>query len=145
MKADAQTEAAVLAVLEEYRQAYEHHDMSRLLALFAPDPDVVVVGTGVDEKRVGLAEIQAQVARDWAQSEAITLEWSWTSVSAAGPVAWVTVDAVGHATVGGQTVDLPLRLSAVLERRGGRWLWMQAHASLPASEQATGESFPAPH
>ena len=36
MKADAQTEAAVLAALEQTRQVYEQRDMARLLALFAP-------------------------------------------------------------------------------------------------------------
>jgi ketosteroid isomerase-like protein len=143
MKADAQTEAAVLATLEEYKQAYEQRDMDRLLALFAPDPDVVLWGTGADEKRMGLAEIRAQAERDWAQSEAFSLEWGWSSVSAAGSVAWVAVDVVGHVRVGGQEVHLPLRVSAVLEHRGARWLWMQAHASLPAPEQAAGDSFPA--
>lgn len=40
-------------------------------------------------------------------------------------------------------MDLPLRLTVVLERRGGSWLWVQAHLSLPAPAQAEGESFPA--
>lgn len=142
MKADAQTEAAVLATLEEFKQAYEGRNMERFLAVFAPDPDVVLWGTGADEKRVGLAEIRAQAERDWAQSQAFTFEWAWTSVSAAGSVAWMSVDVIGHASAGGQEMQLPLRASAVLEQRGGRWLWMQAHLSLPAQEQAEGESFP---
>ncbi|HEV2459045.1 MAG TPA: nuclear transport factor 2 family protein [Ktedonobacterales bacterium] len=143
MKADAQTETAVLATLEQFKQAYEHRNMGHLLALFAPDADVVLFGTGADEKRIGLAEIQAQAERDWAQAEAFTLEWGWSSVSAAGSVAWVAADVVGHITMGGQEVHLPLRLTAVLEHRGGSWLWVQSHVSLPAAEQAEGESFPA--
>lgn len=142
MKADAQTEAAVLATLEEFKQAYEQRDSGRLVALFAPDPDVVLLGTGADEKRVGLAAIRAQAERDWAQSEAFTVDWTWTSVSAAGSVAWVTLDAIGHVTAGGQAMDLPLRVSVVLERRGPAWLWMQVHTSLPTPGQEAGESFP---
>jgi ketosteroid isomerase-like protein len=142
VKADAQTEAAVLATLEQFKQAYEHRDVDRLLAVFAPDADVVLFGTGADEKRVGLAEIRAQAERDWAQSETFSVEWGWTSVSAAGAVAWVAADAVGHITAGGQEVHLPLRLTAVLEHRGASWLWVQTHASLPAPGQAEGESFP---
>src|SRR5260370_15888085 len=57
MKADAQTEAALMATLEQFKQAYEQRDMEHLLALFAPDPDVILIGTGADEKCVGLAEI----------------------------------------------------------------------------------------
>lgn len=143
MKADTQTEAAVMAVLEEFKQAYQEREMERLLAVFAPDPDVVLYGTGADEKRVGLTEIQRQVERDWSQSEASTFEWGWHSVSAAGSVAWVAADAFVHATLAGQEVHLPLRFTAVLERRATRWVHMQAHISMAASEQAEGESFPA--
>jgi ketosteroid isomerase-like protein len=142
MKADAQTEAALMATLEQFKQAYEQRDMEHLLALWAPDPDVVLIGTGADEKRVGLAEIQMQAERDWAQSVALSLEWGWSSVSAAGSVAWVTADAVGSAKVGGQEMHLPLRVTAVLEHRGAKWLWMQAHISMPTPGQAEGESFP---
>ena len=143
MKADAHTEAAVMASLEQFKQAYEQRDMARLLALFPPDPDVVLFGTGADEKRVGLAEIQRQAERDWSQSETFSWEWGWSSVSAAGSVAWVAVDAVGRARVAGQEVHIPLRITAVLEQRGASWFWMQAHVSMPAAEQPEGASFPA--
>jgi ketosteroid isomerase-like protein len=143
MKADAQTEAAVLAVLDQFNDAYRDRDMERLLALFAPDPDVVLIGTGADEKRVGLAEIQAQAERDWSQSDAFFWEWGWSSISAAGSVAWVALDAVGHVKVAGQELQLPLRVTAVLEQRGAQWRFQQAHASLATPEQAEGESFPA--
>jgi ketosteroid isomerase-like protein len=143
MKADAQTEAGVMASLEQFKQAYEQRDMARLLELFAPDADVVFFGTGADEKRVGLAEIQKQAERDWSQSEAFSWEWGWSSVSAAGSVAWVAADAVGHARVAGQELHFPLRVTVVLEQRGANWFWLQAHASMPAPEQTEGESFPA--
>jgi ketosteroid isomerase-like protein len=142
MKADAQTEAALMAILEQFKQAYEQRNMEHLLALFASDPDVVTIGTGADEKRVGLAEIQMQVERDWAQSEATSLEWGWSSVSAAGSVAWVAADAVGSIKVGGQEMHLPLRITFVLEHRGDRWLFVQMHTSIPALEETEGESFP---
>jgi ketosteroid isomerase-like protein len=142
MKADAQTEAAVLAVLGEFNEAYKQRDPERLMALFAPDPDVILIGTGADEKRVGLAEVKTQFERDWSQSEAVFWEWGWSSVSATGSVAWVAVDAVGHVKMAGQEMQLPLRLTAVLEHRGARWLFLQAHVSLPTPEQTEGESFP---
>ena len=143
MKADAQTEAAVMASLEQFKQAYEQRDMARLLALFAPDPDVVLIGTGADEKCVGGGELQRQFERDWAQSESFSWEWNWSSVSAAGSVAWVAVEALGHVKVGGQELHMPLRLTAVFEQRGARWFWVQGHLSLPASGQSEGVSFPA--
>jgi ubiquinone/menaquinone biosynthesis C-methylase UbiE len=88
MKADATTESAVKAVLDKVADAYARRDLALLLAAFAPDPDVVMYGTGADEKRVGLAQIQTQVERDWSQAEAAAVTYESISVSAAGAVAW---------------------------------------------------------
>ncbi len=144
MKADATTEAAVKAVLGQMAEGYARRDLTLIAAAFAPDPDVVMYGTGADEKRIGLAEIQAQAERDWSQAEATTLTYGWTSVSAAGSVAWAATDAAFNLTAGGHDMTLPARITYVLEKRGGQWLIVQAHFSLPATEQAEGESFPAP-
>jgi ketosteroid isomerase-like protein len=135
-------EAAVLAVLEQYKQAIEQRDMERLLALFAPDPDIVVIGTGAGEHRVGLADLRGQIDPDRSQPEATSSEWGRPSVSADGSVAWVAVNVVVHTRVAGQEVSLPLRSPAVLERRGADWLVMKAHLSVPPREQAEGKAYP---
>lgn len=142
MKVDAITEAAVKSVLDKFAEAYAKRDSDSLLALFAPDPDVVVYGTGADEKCVGLAKIKTHVERDWSQTEAVSLTYGWTSVSAAGSVAWVATDETFKVKAGGQETTLAARMTCVLEKRGDRWLIVQAHASLPAAGQAEGESFP---
>lgn len=142
MKADARTEAAVKAVLDKVAEGYAKRDLALLRAAFAPDPDVVMYGTGADEKRIGLAEIQAQAERDWSQADATAMTYEWTSISAAGPVAWVAADAAFRMKAGGQEVTLPARLTCVLENRGQEWLIVQAHFSFPATGQAEGASFP---
>ena len=142
MKADAETEAAVIAVLKEFAEACTRRDLDSALSLFDTDSDVVVIGTGADEKRVGQAEIKAQLERDMSQSKAFSMEIGWNSVSAMGSVAWVVADSMVRATVSGKEIGFPLRTSAVLERRGNKWLLMQMHSSLPAQGQAEGESFP---
>jgi len=45
-------------------------------------------------------------------------------------------------TVGGQDMAFPARFTGVFENRDGQWLVMQAHFSLPASEQDAGDSVP---
>jgi ketosteroid isomerase-like protein len=142
MKADPQTEAAVLSFLQKFSESYANRDLDALLALFAPDPDVVMYGTGADEKRVGLDEIKVQVERDWSQSDATSITYKWTSVSAAGPVAWVAADMAFQVQAGGQQMTLEGRLTGVLEKRRDEWLMVQGHYSLPASAQSEGESFP---
>jgi ketosteroid isomerase-like protein len=143
MKADAATEAAVRAVLDTFAERYARRDLEGLLALHAPDPDVMMYGTGADEKRVGLAAIQAQLERDWAQTEASALKYGWTSISAAGSIAWAATDATFQVRVRGREQSFPVRMTWLLERRGDQWLIVHAHDSFPASEQAEGQSFPA--
>jgi ketosteroid isomerase-like protein len=141
MKADVQTEAAVLAAVNRWLKTYASRDLEALMALFSQRSEVVLIGTGADEKRAGLAEIRAQMERDFAQSESISAELGWCSVSAAGEAAWVAADSYFHVQAGGQAIDLALRLTAVLEWCEGQWLIAQWHVSSPASGQGTGQSW----
>lgn len=142
MKADPKIEAAVMLVVSQFVEAFNTHDVNSGLELFAPDPDVVFIGTGGDEKCIGLAEIKAELERAFAQSEQSLIKIGWYSVSSAGSVAWGVADAVIHAKVSGQEIRFPVRLTTVLEQRSGRWFIVQSHASVPAAGQKEGESWP---
>jgi uncharacterized protein (TIGR02246 family) len=137
MKADAMTEAAVKAVLDKLAEVYVTRDLAILRAVFAPDPDVVMYSPGT-EVRVGLSEIQAKAESDWSKSDAASLTYGWTSVSAAGSVAWVATDADFMVKAGGQAKTTPARITFVLEKREEQWLIMQAHYSFSAAVQAKG-------
>lgn len=143
MKADTATEAAVLATLHGFTEAYRKRELDALMAFIAPDPDVLLFGTGADERRVGRAGMQAQAERDWSQSEAASFDITRTSVSAADTVAWVAAEGVVRASAAGQEVTRPIRMTVVFEQRGDRWLLVHAHASFPAGEQGAGQSWPA--
>ena len=142
MRADAKTEAMVMVVLNQLIEAYKKKDLDGALALYAPDPDVVTISTGVDEKRVGLVERKAQLERDFAQVEDISIQLGWYSVSAVGSVAWMAADIVAWGKVGEQETSTSMRTTMVLEQRGGSWLIVQSHTSLPAAGQKEGESWP---
>ena len=142
MKADPKIEAAVMNVMNQFAEAFAKRDLDASLALLAPDPDVVFIGTGGDEKRIGLAEIKALFERDFAQFEDASLKIGWHSVSVAGSVAWLVADLILRANTGGREISLQARSTAVLERRGDRWLIVQSHSSLPAAGQEEGEAFP---
>ena len=142
MRADAQTEAELAAVFDAWRDATAREDGQAVLAIFAPDADVVVFGTGTDETYVGYDAVRAGVERDFAQSEDFRVEFGWSSYSAAGNVAWVAREFHARADVDGREVGVDGRLTVVLEKRNGRWLIVQSHASVPAADQPEGESFP---
>jgi ketosteroid isomerase-like protein len=142
MKANGKTEAAVMEVVDQFNEAYARRDIDTLLALIAPDSDVVLLGTGADERRVGPAEFKFQAERDWSQTDALAFELGWNSISAAGSVAWLAAEATGRGRVNGQEMSFPLRMTAVLEQRKDKWLFVQMHVSAPAAGQSEGESIP---
>jgi ketosteroid isomerase-like protein len=142
MKANGKTESQVLAVLDKFLETYQKRDIEGLMGLFAPDDDQIMFGTGADEKRIGRDQIKFQAERDWSQTEALAFNLTWRQVSAAGPVAWVAAEGLGQGKVGGQKIEFPLRMTAVLEQRGDQWLLVQSHVSLPSPVQEEGDSVP---
>lgn len=141
MKADSQTEREVQATLQKFAGAYTKRDLDGFLGCFAADADVVLFGTGADEKRIGLEQIRTQVERDWAQSESAEMSFPWISVSAAGPVAWVAGEGAFKFRIDGQEGTIPARVSFVFERREGTWLIVHSHLSAPLATQEEGQSF----
>ncbi len=142
MKADAKKAREVLDTIDGVAKAFEERDMNRFLASFAPDPDVVMIGTGEDEKCIGRDEIKAAIERAWSQSDSASFKLGWTSISASGSVAWVSADAAVHAKVGQRELVEDLRFTFVFEKRGDRWLIVQSHDSLPAATQDEGQAWP---
>lgn len=141
MRADSKTEAAVVNVVKQSFEAFTKRDLDAVLAFFAPDPDVIVIGTGGDEKGVGLAEIRNILVRAIAQFEEASFELGWHSVSTAGSVAMLTADVTLYVKTGDRQITEQIRLTVVLEERGGRWLIIQWHDSLPAAGQKKGQAF----
>jgi ketosteroid isomerase-like protein len=133
VKADAPTEAAVRAVLDTLADVYVTRDVATLRAVFAPDPDVVMFSPGAEARFVGLSEIEAKAQHDWSRSESASLTYRSTSISAAGSVAWVATDADFAVKAGGREMTMPAHITFVLEKRGERWLVVQAHYSLAAA------------
>lgn len=144
MRANAETEAAVLATLDRFITGYASKDEEAVMGLFPHDDDVVLYGTGADEKRLGWDELKAQLLRDFSQLESAAVTIDWISISANGPCAWFAADAIVSADVGGEKISMQTRWTVVLEEREGQWLWVQSHLSAPLFNQGEGSSFPTP-
>jgi len=141
MKADAHTAGEIEAVIKALTVAYKTRNLNDLMACFAPDSDVVLYGTGVDEKRIGPEQIRFQIERDWAQTDSIEMSFNWSSISAANNIAWAAMDGVFNIRAQGQGMTVPARASFVLEKRAGKWLIVHSHFSTPAAGQEEGSSF----
>lgn len=135
--------AAVLAVLHAFAGAYARRDLDGVMAHFAPDNTLILIGTGPDERRIGPEQVRAQIQRDFDQSEAIGIEWNWHAVTVSGRFAWVAAEARVTARVQEHEMQVPMRVTFVCEQRKRTWLVVQGHLSLPAPGQTPGHSFPA--
>ncbi|MGD8562896.1 MAG: nuclear transport factor 2 family protein [Desulfarculaceae bacterium] len=142
MRADSQTEAEVRAVIEGQLRAYSEKDLERAMSFFAPEEDLLGIGSGADEIRRGIGEHRQALQRDFDQSQGLQTGLNWLDVSCAGDVSWAAAGVHYQAEAGGMVLEGDARLTTVLQRRGDHWLIVQSHFSLPFQGQAEGESFP---
>ena len=141
MKADRKTEAVVMNVIEQWWDTFAKRDIDRIMTFFAPDPDVVVIGTGGDEKCIGLPDLRRILSRAFAQFEDASVTLGWHSVSTAGPVALVSADVILTMKTNNRQIIEQLRLTVALEQRGDNWVIIQWHDSVPAAGQKDGQAF----
>ena len=134
-------EAAILAATDAWFEAYSQRDMSRVMATFTSGEAILLFGTGVDERRVGLSEIRLQLERDWAQSDAAWVERGATTTRVMGDAAVVAFDCRFRFRASGQEGEAPGRGTFVFERQGAGWLVAHMHVSIPYAEQPVGRSF----
>ena len=64
MKAPQDVQSSVLSVLNHFAEAYAARDLGKVRSLFVQDSDLVLYGSGADEKRLGVAEVEVQAAID---------------------------------------------------------------------------------
>ena len=130
MRADAQTEAALLEILESFCSGFAARDAAGVMRLFASDADVVMV-TSEEALLRGPNQMRAFLER-YVRGTA-TYSWTWDrrDVSAAWAVGWLLAEGTETAAADGREEKHPYRMSAVCEKRDGRWLLVQIHGSSP--------------
>jgi hypothetical protein len=73
--------------------------------------------------------------RNRSENEKSSIEFNWTSISAAGSVSWVAAETCLKVNVKGQNLIFPSRFTSVLEKRKDKWLIVQGHFSFPNLRQ----------
>jgi hypothetical protein len=126
--ADAETREEVLLALGEFRAAVSERRLEGALSLFAPDADATILGSSTGEIARGPIEMRPFLEQLFAGPQTISWEWDDVSISACGDVAWLWLE--GALVLDGRS-DRAYRISGVLERRAGRWLWSLFHGSEP--------------
>ena len=96
MKADARTEAAVMAVLNLFSDACARRNLEDVVGLFAPEADIVVVASEAGQRWSGAKEVKAFFERLFSRPLAYSFSWDWYWVWSAGSVAWVMTEGAEH-------------------------------------------------
>jgi ketosteroid isomerase-like protein len=120
-----------MSVIKQFAENFTKRDLEGVISLVLPDDDFVLYATEADEKRIGLEGVKTQLKRDWSQTEYLSFEYHWTSISSAGNVAWAAIDAFFKAKVEGHNVIYPARVTMIFEKRNDKWLIAHGHFSLP--------------
>jgi uncharacterized protein (TIGR02246 family) len=131
MRADQETREAVNEILQKMAQAMAAKDITAFMKLFAKDPNMLTVGLEEAEMSIGSNQLQERMQNTFKEAEAISLKYGWTTIRANGPVAWVA----SHITYNikkkdQEALSLSTRLTGILEKIDGKWLWVQQHFSM---------------
>jgi uncharacterized protein (TIGR02246 family) len=131
-------EAEVRALLDEMNAAFSRKDAAWFVAHTAHDADMVNFGTDAAEIWVGWdAYKKAMDAQLGALGTAKgTLREVRVKVHRTGDVAWVSYLCDFTGTSGGQPFDVKdMRVSSVLEKRKGTWIFVSSHSSMGVQGQ----------
>ena len=123
------------AVLDQYLQAFRTRDQQGVAQVYAHDDDLVVFGSNPADRRFGWNATREYIRKYFAAVDAIdvTLKERQIKVHRSGKTAWFSQVLDWKETAGKETAAITgLRISGVLEKRDGRWLIVQLHASGPA-------------
>jgi uncharacterized protein (TIGR02246 family) len=127
---DAQAVRDALTALDE---AFERRDLQAALELCTED--VVFIGSGEDEEAVGREAIGPMFAALAPRLEGMhfSLAWESVEVDVLGNVALLYAWGPATLVTSGRNASFRYRLTGVLVRDGGRWLWRIHHGSEPAA------------
>ncbi len=131
----------VLAAISAWSRSYRSGDVDAVMAHFAPRSTSLSFGTGADEVARGPRALRRQLARDFAQVDAVSMTVRVKTVDGTGSVAWFAGDCTMRASAGRRRFVMPGRITGVMVRCGGKWLMEQMHYSMPYTPQAKGSSW----
>ena len=111
---------AIIEVLHELEQGYKLGSVDRLTSAFHKE-DVSLIGTAVDEVRLGIEEVRYQFQRDIEQTSFRDVSLSEPQIYLHRDISYVicNLNFIGE-TIEGEDFAVRGRYSAMLEKNGGK-------------------------
>ena len=130
--------AAVTVVVDQFGELWMNEDLDLVAEIFVPGSDLMIIGTDAAEVWAGYDMFTASLREQFAayeDTEVMTRDQVVT-VHPSGETAWFKEIADWHVTVGGERMEVnDMRVTGVLEKRDGAWMFVQMHVSVPVSGQ----------
>jgi ketosteroid isomerase-like protein len=127
-------------LLMQFCDGYKKRDLPLLLSLFTKK--ATLWGTGVDEYREGLEQIEEQILRDWHQSDSGEIHVV-SFISTPHNALWTAAICETTIVVAGKTYHFEdLRGTIVITQEEGIWKIVHMHASFPDYRNSEANSFP---
>lgn len=129
----------VEATIKMYFRMFRDEDVSLLPNVMAADPEIVIFGTDSNEIFIGYEQNEKRFVNMFKTIDfrEIVLKDLNIHLSRNKNVAWFSVVSDWDITIQDDHIVLKgIRSTGVLEKRGGKWLMVQYHASVPVDGQA---------
>lgn len=127
-------------ILENFCIGYKNRDLHYLLSLFTQD--VNMWGTGIDEYRIGQAQVAAQLQRDWSQSDKSEIQII-SFVPTPDDALWTAAICRALVTIDGKLHQFEdLRGTVVIAHEDHHWKISHMHCSFPDYRNPAQSSFP---
>lgn len=134
LQVDLEVEKArVKLAVDQFEQVWETKDMELFSRIMAHDADMVVYGSDAPEHWVGWEPLKESVQKMLSSLNAkITVKEQIIKVHPFGNVAWFSEIWDWDMVLEGKAVRSEgQRLTGVLEKRNGSWVFVQIHNSVP--------------
>lgn len=129
MLANAETKWAVLKAFNALIDHIANGRLNETMACFANDADVALFGSEADDTAIGPDAVRAHFATLYAQPFRVLFDLQPGKVSAQSNMAWLTAEGTVRLSTGNE--HHPYRLTALMVRKDGRWLWQLFLGSEP--------------
>jgi len=129
---NARIKKEIERLMNAFNTSYQKKDAEGIMALYARDPDIVMLGAGKGEHFIGSTAIQEAYQREFSEFTEITsFEQKILSLHISGGMATLAAERSLAGFKGGEDVSIAGGFSAVLKEDNGSWIFVQTHFSLP--------------
>lgn len=127
----ASLELEMKKILAQINDGFSKQDAESVMQLFADCPNIIFIGSEVDEIAMGRDQLRFLLKRLFLRDEKYQFDFGHVQISERDNVAWIAAPkSVIHVECAdGQSQSLPYRLTIILERFSQTWLCVHFHGS----------------